>query len=140
MKKIILTLVLLASISVAALAQCDKTAVLTSSKTGHIDAGGALIKTVTEAVVIEISQTEVNVSVDGDPKIKATINSKTCDWKVPFKEGKTVIHAIGEHDGNNMPVTVTIEGKAGKVTLLFQRDEHPEDRVTLDIDKFTEKV
>jgi hypothetical protein len=140
MKKILLTLALLASISVAALAQCDKTAVLTSSKTDHIDAGGALIRTVTEAVVVEISKTEVNVSVDGDPKIKAVIKSNTCNWTVPFKEGKTVIHGVAQHDGNDMPVTLTIEGKDGKITFIFQMDERTDDRVRLVPDKFAAKV
>jgi hypothetical protein len=139
MKKILLTIALIVALGTATFAQCDKTIVLTSSKTGHINPAGEIIRTEAEAVVIEISKTEVNIAVNGDPKIKAIINSNTCDWKVPFKDGKTVIHGIGEHDGNKVPVTVTIEGKAGKITLVFQRDEHTEDRVKLDVDKFAEK-
>jgi hypothetical protein len=140
MKRIFLAIALMASLSVAAFAQCDKTVVLNSSKTDHIDPAGALIRTEVEAVIIEISKTEVNIAVNSDPKIKAIIKSNTCSWKVPFKEGKTVIHGVAQHDGQDMPVTLTLEGKDGKVTLVFQMDERPEDRVRAGIDKFVEKA
>jgi len=139
MKKILLTLTLLAGLSVACFAQCDKTVVLTSSKTDHIDAAGALLRSEDEAVAIEINKTEVNVLVNGDPKIKAIIKSNTCNWKVPFKDGKTAIHGVAQRDGKDMPVTLTIEGKDGKVTLLFQMDEALDDRVRITPDKFAEK-
>jgi hypothetical protein len=140
MKKIFLTITLLATLSVACFAQCDKTIVLNSSKTDHIDATGALLRTEDEAVVIEISKTEVNVAVNGDHKIKAVIKSNTCDWKIPFKDGKTVIHGVAQRDGQDKPVTLTLEGKDGKVTLLFQMDEALDDRVRVTIDKFVEKA
>ena len=140
MKKLVLTLTLLAALSVAAFAQCDKPVVLNSSKTDHIDPAGALIRTKDEAVVIEISKTEINVTVDGEPKMKAAIKSNTCNWNVPFKEGKTVIHGVNQRDGQDTPVTLTIEGKDGKVILLFQKDEAPDDRIRLAIDKFIEKT
>jgi len=140
MKKILLTITLLAGLSVACFAQCDKTVVLNSSKTDHINPAGAVIRTETEAVVIEISKTEVNVTVDGDPKIKAVIKSNACNWKVPFKEGTTVIHGVAQRDGQDHAVTLTLEGKDGKVTLVFQMDEAPDDRVKVGIDKFVEKA
>lgn len=108
-------------------------------KTDHIDAAGALIRTVSEAVIIEISTTEINVSVDGDPKMKVIIKSNTCNWTVPFKTGKTVIHGAAQRDGNSMPVTLTIEGKDGKITPIFQMDEHTDDKVRLSVDKFAAK-
>lgn len=140
MKKIVLTLTLLAALSIAAFAQCDKPLVLNSSKTDHINPSGDLIRTEDEAVVIEISKTDVNVAVNGEHKITAVIKSNTCNWKVPFKEGKTVIHGVAQRDGQDKPVTLTLEGKDGKVTLLFQMDEAPEDRVRVGIDKFVEKA
>lgn len=140
MKKIFLTITLLAALSVACFAQCDKTVVLNSSKTDHINSSGAVIRTETEDVIIEISKAEVNVTVNGDPKIKAIIKSNTCNWKVPFKEGSTVIHGVAQRDGKDMPVTLTLEGKNGKVTLIFQMDEMPDDRVKVGIDKFAEKA
>jgi hypothetical protein len=140
MKKILLTITLLAALSVACFAQCDKTVVLTSSKTDHIDAAGALLRSEDEAVVIEINKTEVNVAVNGDHKITAVIKSNTCNWKVPFKDGKTVIHGVMQRDGQDKPVTLTLEGKDGKVTLLFQMDEALDDRVRITPDKFAEKA
>jgi hypothetical protein len=59
---------------------------------------------------------------------------------VPFQEGSTVIHGVAQRDGKDMPVTLTLEGKNGKVTLIFQMDEMPEDRVKVGIDKFVEKA
>ncbi|MDB4923178.1 hypothetical protein [Mucilaginibacter sp.] len=140
MKKIVLTLTLLAALSVACFAQCDKPVVLNSSKTDHIDPAGALIRTEDEAVVIEISKTEVNVAVNGEHKITALIKSNACNWSMPFKEGKTVIHGVAQRDGQDKPVTLTLEGKDGKVTLVFQMDETPDDRVRVAIDKFAEKT
>lgn len=140
MKKIFLTITLLAALNVACLAQCDKTVVLNSSKTDHINPSGAVMHTDAEDVIIEISKAEVNITVNGDPKIKAAIKSNTCNWKVPFQEGSTVIHGVAQRDGKDMPVTLTLEGKNGKVTLIFQMDEMPDDRVKVGIDKFVEKA
>ncbi len=140
MKKVILTLFLLVSLSAASFAQCDKTVVLTSSKTDHLDASGAVTRTVDETAMIEISKTTVNISINNDPKMNGTIKDNTCNWKVPFKEGKTVIHAtMVNGGGEEKKVTLTIEGKDGKVTLLFDMEDMPNERVRVGIDKFVEK-
>ena len=103
-------------------AQCDKTVTLTSSKTTHFDGDGNISKTKDEAAVITITPTDITiVPGDEDHKMTGKITSKTCDWKVPFKEGKTVIKSIVSGDGGDeKDITVTIEGKAGKVTLTFE--------------------
>jgi len=140
MKKTILILVLLLAISAVTFAQCDKTVELTSSKTDHLDESGAITRTDNETAVIDISKTAVDVSINGEHKITATIKSNTCSWATPFKEGKTVIKASADRGGQEQNFTITIEGKDGKVTLLFEREDKPGDKIKVVIDKFTDKV
>jgi len=45
--------------------------------------------------------------------------------------------SIDEPDEN---ITITIEGKDGKVTLLFEMESQPGDKIKVGIDKFIEKV
>ncbi|MFI5158159.1 MAG: hypothetical protein ACHQF4_04795, partial [Sphingobacteriales bacterium] len=85
MKAITLALSLLLAGSTACLAQCDKTVVLNSSKTEHLDASGAVQRTDNETAIIELSKTALNVSVNDEHKITGKITSQTCDWKIPFK-------------------------------------------------------
>ncbi len=140
MKKIILVLSLLLTIAIAGFAQCGKTVQLSSSKTNHLDESGAITRTDDETAVIDISKTAVDISINGEHKITAAIKSNTCDWTTPFKDGKTVIKATADRDGQDQNFTITIEGKDGKVTLLFEREDKPGDKIKVAIDKFTEKV
>ncbi|MEO6631708.1 MAG: hypothetical protein ABIN13_08305 [Mucilaginibacter sp.] len=140
MKKIILVLSLLLTIAVTGFAQCEKTVQLSSSKTNHLDESDAITRTDDETAVIDISKTAVDVSINGEHKITAAIKSNTCNWTTPFKDGKTVIKATADRNGQDQNFTITIEGKDGKVTLLFEREDKPGDKIKVVIDKFTEKV
>lgn len=140
MKKIILTLSLLIGLTAITFAQCDKTVELSSSKTNHLDEKGAIMRSNDETAVIDISKSAVDISINGEHKVTAPIKSNTCNWTVPFKEGKTVIKATADHDGQDENITITIEGKDGKVTLLFEMESQPGDKIKVDINKFTEKV
>ncbi|HWZ14076.1 MAG TPA: hypothetical protein VNW95_02475 [Mucilaginibacter sp.] len=140
MKTITLIFSLLVAGCTMSFAQCEKNLVLTSSKTEHMNADGVVQRTDDETAKIELTKTAINVSVNDEHKITGTIKSQTCDWKVPFKEGKTVIKAAVSNDqGEERNVTITIEGKEGKVTLLFEMDGMPDDRIRVGIDKFAEK-
>ncbi|WP_295795185.1 hypothetical protein [Mucilaginibacter sp.] len=140
MKKVILTLSLLIGLTALTFAQCEKTVELSSSKTNHLDEKGTITRSDDETAVIDISKTAVDISVNGEHKITAPIKSNTCNWTVPFKEGKTVIKATADHDGQDENITITIEGKDGKVTLLFEMESQPGDKIKVGIDKFIEKV
>ncbi|GAC1300743.1 MAG: hypothetical protein NVSMB24_02060 [Mucilaginibacter sp.] len=140
MKTITLIFSLLVAGCTMSFAQCEKNLILTSSKTEHMNADGVVQRTDNEKAQIELSKTAVNVSVNDEHKITGTIKSQTCDWKVPFKDGKTIIKAAVSNDqGEERNVTITIEGKEGKVTLLFEMDGMPDDRIRVGIDKFAEK-
>jgi hypothetical protein len=139
MKTIILTLSLLIAGCTICFAQCGKKVTLTTSKTEHLDANGIVTRTVDEKAVVEINKSALNINVNDEHKMTGVIKSDTCDWKVPFKDGKMVLKAtIGDENGDDKNVTITIEGKDGKVTLLFEMEGMPDDRIKVTIDKFEE--
>jgi len=143
MRSILITLVLLAAGSTISLAQCDKKVALTSSKTQHLDEKGQLKHADDEKVVVEISKTDVTVSINndgGEHKLSGKVVSDTCDWKVPFKEGSTKLHvALYNDNGESRDYTFTITGKDGKVTFTAWSKDEADDTIKLDIDKFEEK-
>ncbi|MGZ3752926.1 MAG: hypothetical protein ACXVB0_04630 [Mucilaginibacter sp.] len=143
MKSIILVMFLLVAGSTIGLAQCDKKVSLVSSKTQHLDSGGATKETVDEKTTIEFNKSDITVSIvndNGDQKMTGTINSNVCNWTVPFKEGKTTMHiTLKRDDGETRDFDVTIEGKDGKITLLAANKEMKEGQIKLDIEKFEEK-
>ena len=144
MKSTFIALFLLAAGSTVSFAQCDKKVVLHASKSEQLDGSGAVQGTRDEQTTLEIAKTGVTVSIsgnDGDQKLTGDIKSNTCNWKVPFKEGKTVITTTLKDDSGNAPkdFTITIEGKDGKVTLLAESPSMPDRKIKLDIEKFEEK-
>jgi len=143
MKTTIITLLLLAAGSTISLAQCDKKVSLTSSKTQHYDAQGALKHADDEKVVIEYTQSDFTVSIsgdNGDHQLTGKVKSAMCDWKVPFKDGKTQLQVTLSNDnGESRDYTMTITGKDGKVTFTAESKEEPDDVIKLDADKFEEK-
>lgn len=137
LKTILFALVLVLAGSTVSFAQCDKTVTLTSSTTNHLDDKGNVTKSKEETAIITITSTDLTVVPgDEDHKMTGKITYKTCDWKVPFKEGKTIVKAVLSGDGGDKHVTVTIEGKGGKVTLLFEAEEVVGKKIQVVADKF----
>jgi hypothetical protein len=143
MKTILTTVLLLAAGTTISMAQCDKKVSLSSSHTQHLDSKGALKNTEDENTAIEFNQSEISVAISGgnsDHTMTGKVKSDTCNWKVPFKEGKTRLHiALSNDSGESRDFTVTIEGKDGKVTFMAESAEEPDDKIRLEIDKFEEK-
>jgi hypothetical protein len=136
-KKTLIIIFLMVAGTTTGFAQCDQTVTLTSSKTSQLDDQGN-IDSRDEHTVITISKTEITITPGSDHKMSGPISSKTCDWKTPFKEGKTVIKAKlsdenGDHEKN---ATITITGAAGKVTLTFEAEEKPGKKIQVIADKF----
>ena len=140
MKKIILSALLLCG-AASAFAQCDKKVQLTSSKTEYLDASGNLERSDDENSKVEIWKDSITIAPGNAPEaMTGTITSQTCNWTVPFKEGKSVIKAkLSDGNGETRNMTLTIEGKDGKVTLLAVLDEAPERQIRVPIDTFAEK-
>jgi hypothetical protein len=141
MKSTLLALFLLVAGSTVSFAQCDKKVSLSSSKTQHLDSSGTLQETVDEQTIIEFSKSDIVVITDnGNQKMTGTVKINTCDWKVPFKDGKTILNTTLNNDnGESKDFTLTIEGKGGKVTLLAESPAMPDKKIKLDIEKFEEK-
>ena len=123
-------------------AQCGKSATLVSSKTEYLDGTYTLQRTVEEKSTIEINKAELVITPGDQPKMVGKITSDSCDWKRPFKEGKSVIKAIFTREGQAQQInaTVTIEGKDGKVTLIMEMEQMPDKKIRITADKFEEKI
>jgi len=136
LKKLVLALLLAAS-STLCFAQCDKTATLVSSQTNYYTDSGEFIKAKDEETVITITRTALTI-VPGDEEHKVTgpITKSTCDWKVPFKEGKSTITAVLENKGRERHATLIIEGKNGKVTATYTIEEAPGRMLIITANKF----
>ena len=139
MKSIFSALILLVACSTVSLAQCDKKVTLHSSKTQHLDSNGAVQETQDEQTTVQFDKSDITVSItnpDHDEKMSGKIKSNTCNWNVPFKEGKTVLNTtLNNENGEGRDFTLTIEGKNGKVTLMEESPSIPE-KIKLDIEKF----
>lgn len=143
MRSTLIALFLLVAGSTVSFAQCDKKVSLTSSKTQHFDASGTPKHAEDEKTVIEFNKSDITVSIakdNGDEKLTGTVKSNICNWKVPFKEGKTTLNiALTNGGGESRDYTVTIEGKDGKVALWAESKDEPDDKIKLDIEIFEEK-
>ena len=121
-------------------AQCDKNVVLTCSKTEYLNAEGAVQRTVEEESVIKISKSEVTIAPSGHAKMTGSVTSTACEWKQPFKAGKTTLEATFKNDnGATSNATITIEGKDGKITCLMKDKERPDRIIRVTVNKFEEQ-
>ena|SRR5476651_2090113 len=141
MKTLFLSLFLLIAGTAISFAQCGKKFTITTSKTEHLDSNGNITRTDDEKAVVVIGKTDINISVNDDHKMTGTLKADDCNWPVAYKEGKTTIKAvITNPNGEEKNVTITITGKDGKVTLLFEIEGEPDDRIRVAADKFEETV
>lgn len=142
MKNILFSALLLGS-SLGACAQCDKHVQLSSSKTEYLDASGNVERSVEEKSTVEINRDTIIIAPGHEPGVmKGTIVSKTCNWTVPYKEGKSVMKVQltnADNSAETRNMTITIEGKGGKVTLLAVMDEMPDRQIRVPMDSFEEK-
>lgn len=140
MRSIIITLLLLAAGGTICKAQCDQKISAVSSKTTHLDGNGAEKNTDDEQTTVVFDKSNITVSIDHDGnnhKMSGTVKSYACDWKVPFKEGKTTMTITLTNDnGESRDFNVIIEGKDGKITFNAESPEEPDDKIRLAVDKF----
>ncbi len=140
MKTLILILCLLTTGTVSCFAQCDQKVIIKTSKTEHLDASGAVTRTVDETAVVEITKTTIAINVNDEHKMTGTIKANVCNWTVPFKNGKTTLKAtLSDGQGEDKNVTITITGTDGKVNLVFEVEGEPGDRIRVTPDKFEEE-
>ena len=133
-------LALLASVFCTAIkAQCDKNLILQASKTEYLDEKDEVKKVMEERTKIEITKTSISISPGDNPIMTGNILSSTCEWKIPFKEGKSQYKTTFDQNGESKSVTVTIEAKDGKVYFLAVLHDSQEKRIRVWADSFMEK-
>ncbi|WP_276504222.1 hypothetical protein [Terrimonas pollutisoli] len=119
-------------------AQCEKKLSLISSKTEYLDTAGAVRKTVDEVTEITISEKTITISPASDHTMTGTIRSAKCAWQIPFKEGQSEFKTEFEDQGETKNITITLEGKNGKVSFLATFDDAPDKRIRVWADSFKE--
>ena len=140
MKIFFLSMFFVAITTINTQAQCDKKVIIVSSQTNHLNSNKDVQRTVDETTTIEYDQKEISVSAGNDPVMHGTIKSVSCEWKTPFKSGKTILKAALEgQQGETMNFTITIEGKEGKINFLAEMDENADEKISIVVDKFEEK-
>ena len=119
--------------------QCGTKVVLTSSQTQHLGADSSVQRTEDEKVVIEFDKSTITIS-PGDNHMTGKVDSITCNWTTPYKVGKTRLKVtITNGQGETQRATITIEGRDGKIVLLGEVDNMPDEGIRLIADKFEEK-
>ena len=124
-----------------AIAQCDKNVVVNGSKTEYLDSAGVVERTVDENSTVDIKGKEIIITAGSDENVmRGPIKTILCEWKVPFKEGKTVITTDLTRNGapEARATTITIEGKDGKLFLVARSAQFPNRLIRLNIDHFAE--
>lgn len=142
MKQILLSLAAMIVLATASKAQCNQTVQISSAKTNMLNASYQPQGSRDEKVVVDITPTTVTVTPNGNAAdaMIGKIKEQQCDWKIPFKEGKTIIKTdLVDPSGDVKDATITIEGKDGKITLLAEAKEHPDQKLQLEVNKFEAK-
>jgi len=120
--------------------QCDKNVTLTCPKTEYLNAEGVVQRTVEEECVIKVSKTEITIAPGDHAKMTGTVTSNVCEWKQPFKVGKTTLEATFKNEnGATINGTITIEGKDGKITCVMKDKEKPDRVIKATVSKFEEQ-
>ena len=113
-------------ISACCYCQCDTKIILSSSSTEIINKQNEVIIKDTERVTtIKYDTKTIEIITENNTRL-GTIDSIYCNWKIPFKEGKTYIKGrLNFENGEVWVTTLTITGKEGRLTLLADM-EHPQ--------------
>src|SRR5438105_2472783 len=93
MKRIILLLFVLFIFTKWSNAQCGKKIMWTSVKEEFLDDSDKVQQAHEDSVIVETSDSAVLINHNNIPEdqLRGTVSEKSCDWKEPYKNGKTVI-------------------------------------------------
>lgn len=103
-------------------AQCDKTVTYFSGKAEFLDESGKVDRSEEGKVVVKVTQSHITLmhNDDDNDTMEGAITEKVCDWKTPFKTGKTTFNtSLVERSGESNDASVSIEGKDGKLVILI---------------------
>src|SRR4030095_6990102 len=103
MKAILISFILFAT-SLQAISQCDKKVTWYASKGDMLDVSGNVLDTKVDSIFFETDPQKITLRFKADQKtLEGTVTEKTCEWKEPFRNGKTVYHAtvVVDHSISN---------------------------------------
>ncbi len=139
MKKIILSLSLIACCGAAAIAQCNQTVRFTSTKTDFVNATGAIEQSKNEQTQVTFNDSELSLLVNGnvDEQLTGNVRSVNCGWKKTNREGKTILTALlTNKNGDSKNATVTMEGKDGNISMLLEVENQPARKLQMTTESF----
>ena len=138
MKTILLWFIIFAT-SLQAISQCDKKVTWYASKGEMLDISGALLDTKIDSIFLETDPQKIKLRFKSDQKtLEGTVKEKTCDWKEPFRNGKTVYHANVTVESGTSNAIFTVEAKDGKITLTLTIDARADKKFLIYIDRYEE--
>ena len=137
--KIIFFFVMLVITGIEANSQCDKKVTWFATKGEMYHTNGTLLDTKLDSIFFETDEQTINLRFKFDDKpLDGTITEKICDWKEPFRNGKSVYHARVFVDEESSNAIFTVEAKDGKITLSLEIEVRKERRFVIYIDKYEE--
>ena len=137
--KTILIFFILVVTSLQAISQCDKKVKWYGAKGEMFDANGTLLDTREDSIFLETDPQKITLKFKSDNKsLEGTVREKTCDWKEPFKNGKTLYHTTVSVDGNSSTAIFTVEARDGKVTLWLAIEAMADKKFLIYIDRYEE--
>lgn len=137
--KAILVFFMLFISSLQAISQCDKKVTWYGSKGEMFDTNGTLLDTKEDSIFLETDSQKITLRFKTDQQsLEGTVREKTCEWKEPFKNGKTVYHTTVSMDGRTSNAVFTVEAKDGKVTLSLNIEAMDGRKFLIYLDRYSE--
>ena len=137
--KLILAVVMLVVTGMQANSQCDKKVTWSGVKGEMYDTNGGLLDTKSDSIFLVTEPQKITVRFKSDEKeLEGTVTQKTCDWKEPYKNGKTVYNTTVLLDGVSSSAVFTVEAKDGKVILTLEIDARGGRKFVIYIDNYKE--
>ena len=138
MKAILVSFILFAT-SLQAISQCNKKVTWYAAKGDMLDANGGVLDSKHDSIFLETDPQKITLRFKSDQnQLEGTVKEKTCDWKEPFKNGKTVYHTTVTLDGSLSNAIFTVEGRDGKITLLLEIEAREGRKFLIYIDRYEE--
>ena len=138
MKAICISLILFVASS-QVIAQCDKKVTWYASKGDMVDISGNVLDTKVDSIFFESDPKKITLRFKADQKtLEGTVKEKTCDWREPFRNGKTIYHASVTVDGTLSDAVFIVEAKEGKITLSLEIEARQGRKFLIYIDRYEE--
>lgn len=142
MKKLFVSIGMLMIAGIAANGQCHKKIIWASDKTEYLDSTGKIQDVKTQPTVVEITPAHITVTLEEEHEvIQGEIKDLTCEWKDPFKNGKTSFKSLmAKSNGETKNVKIAIEGKEGRINIVFEVEQMDGRKMRLLVKSFREEI